>query len=255
MDRALRLIVNPHAGGGRARRALPAVQERLRALGLRFSTELTRDLDHARALAADAAVAGEVAVPFSGDGLGGAVAGALRGRPGTVMGVPPGGRGNDFARVLGIPLEPVAACDVLAHGATRRVDLGLAGGRPFIGIASLGFDSDANRIANRAPARLGNLVYLYGALRAVAGWRPATFTVVVDGATTTFTGWSVACANSKAYGGGMFLAPDARLDDGLLDVVCTARTGKLRFLRLLPRVFKGTHVRLDEVRVLRGAEV
>ncbi|HSD76189.1 MAG TPA: diacylglycerol kinase family lipid kinase, partial [Solirubrobacteraceae bacterium] len=147
------------------------------------------------------------------------------------------------------------ACDVLAHGATRRVDLGLAGGRPFIGIASLGFDSDANRIANRAPARLGNLVYLYGALRAVAGWRPATFTVVVDGVTTTFTGWSVACANSKAYGGGMFLAPDARLDDGLVDVVCTARTSKLRFLRLLPRVFKGTHVRLDEVRVLRGAEV
>jgi YegS/Rv2252/BmrU family lipid kinase len=171
------------------------------------------------------------------------------------MGVLPGGRGNDFARVLGLPLEPVAACEILAGGVARRVDLGLADGRPFIGIASLGFDSDANRIANAAPARLGNLVYLYGALRALAAWRPATFTIVVDGATTTFTGWSVGCANSKAYGGGMFLAPDALLDDGLLDVVCTVRTPKLRFLRHLPRVFKGTHVQLDSVRVLRGGEV
>jgi YegS/Rv2252/BmrU family lipid kinase len=255
VDRALRLIVNPHAGGGRARRALPAVEERLRALGLPFRTDLTRDLEHARSLAAEAAGAGEVAVAFSGDGLVGAVAGVLRAHPGSVMGVLPGGRGNDFARVLGLPLEPLAACDVLASGVPRAVDLGLADGRPFIGIASLGFDSDANRIANQAPARLGNLVYLYGALRAVAAWRPATFTVVVDGATTTFTGWSVGCANSKAYGGGMFLAPDARLDDGLLDVVCTTRTPKLRFLRHLPRVFKGTHVQLDSVRVLRGGEV
>jgi YegS/Rv2252/BmrU family lipid kinase len=256
VDRPLRLIVNPHAGGGRARRHLPAVEARLRELGVTFRTELTRDLEHARGLAMDAASAGEVAVAFSGDGLVGAVAGALRDHARAVMGVLPGGRGNDFARVLGLPLEPVAACEVLASGVARPVDLGLAGGRPFIGIASLGFDSDANRIANEAPARLGSLVYVYGALRAVAAWKPATFTVNVDGVTRTFSGWSVGCANSKAYGGGMYAAPTAEFDDGALDVVVVHRTSKLRFLaQVLPRVFKGTHVELPYVDVLRGTQI
>ena len=134
--------------------------------------------------------------------------------------------------------------------------MGLADGRPFIGIASLGFDSDANRIANEAPSRLGTLVYVYGALRALAAWHPATFTIDVDGTVRTFAGWSVGAANSKAYGGGMYAAPSAELDDGALDVVLCHRTSKLRFLtQVLPRVFKGTHVDLPEVDVLRGAVV
>lgn len=255
MPRPVALIVNPQAGGGRARKALPKVEAELRRLGVPFHTELTRSLEHARELAVAAADAGEVATTLSGDGLVGAVAGVLRGREDAVIGVLPGGRGNDFARVCGIPLEPVAACAVLANGRVAPVDVGDVGGRTFVGIASLGFDSDANRIANAAPAFLGNLVYAYGALRALASWRPATFEVRVDRQTRTFTGWSVAAANSKAYGGGMFLAPDAELDDGALDVVLSERTSKLRFLRSLPLVFKGRHVELDSVHVLRGTEV
>jgi YegS/Rv2252/BmrU family lipid kinase len=256
MSRPVRLIVNPHAGGGRTLAALPAVQRRLRELGVPFRTDHTLDLAHGRVLADDAVDHGEVAVPFSGDGLVGAVAGVLHERRAGVLGVLPGGRGNDFARVLGIPLDPVDACAVLADGGPRPIDLGLAGGRPFVGIASVGFDSEANRIANGAPSRLGRLVYAYGALRAIADWRPATFTVVVDGTTTTFQGWSVGAANSSAYGGGMFAAPAARLDDGALDVVLLGRTSRLGLLlTVLPRVFRGTHVRLRAVRVRRGAEV
>jgi YegS/Rv2252/BmrU family lipid kinase len=255
MARAVTLIVNPSAGGRRAARALPAVEARLRALGVAFETHATRDLPHARELARTAAHDGRVAVAFGGDGLVGSVAGALREIPGAVLGVLPGGRGNDFARVAGIPLNPVAACDVVAHGEPRPVDLGAVGEVAFIGIASLGFDSDANRIANAAPARLGALVYLYGALRALAAWTPATFTVDVDGERVRFAGWSVAAANSGAYGGGMLLAPDARLDDGALDVVLSATTTKRRFLRVLPRIFSGAHVHEPNVRVLRGAQV
>jgi YegS/Rv2252/BmrU family lipid kinase len=256
MGRSISLIVNPSAGGGRAARALPKVQDRLSALGVTFHTETTRDLTHARDLAVAAARRGEVAVTLSGDGLIGCVAGALRGVDGAVLGVLPGGRGNDFARVAGIPLDPEAACEVIASGVERPLDVGEAdGGATFIGIASLGFDSEANRIANEAPARLGNLVYLYGALRTLATWRPAAFEVEIDGERHAFSGWSVAAANSKAYGGGMFLAPAAELDDGALDVILIARTGKLRFLRSLPKVFKGTHVDEPSVTVLRGREV
>jgi YegS/Rv2252/BmrU family lipid kinase len=256
MGRRAALIVNPHAGGGRAAAALPGVEARLHELGVAFHTERTRDLPHARELASAAVAAGEIAVALSGDGLVGAVADALRGTDG-VLGVLPGGRGNDFARVAGIPRDPVAACDVIANGVERPLDLGEADGNGFIGIASLGFDSEANRIANEAPSRLGSLVYVYGALRALISWRPAEFGIQVDGGEEVrFRGWSVGAANSKAYGGGMYAAPGAEFDDGLLDVVFCAETTKPYFVRVvLPRIFKGTHVELVAVRVLRGAEV
>jgi diacylglycerol kinase family enzyme len=137
----------------------------------------------------------------------------------------------------------------------------LADDRPqagaFVGIASAGFDSDANRIANEAPSWLGGLVYAYGALRALASWRPARFEVELDppGDRITFTGYSIVAANSKAYGGGMYVAPDALLDDGRLEVVTTEHVGKLRFIANLPKVFKGEHVNLPSVRVYRAAEV
>jgi YegS/Rv2252/BmrU family lipid kinase len=259
------LIVNPAAGGGRAGRAAPAVVDALRGHGLEVRRADTRDLPHARELALEAARAGETAVTLGGDGLAGAVADVLRGVPGALLGVLPGGRGNDLARVLGIPLEPVAACSVIAHGIPRPIDLGLVGesesgapGRAFVGIASVGFDSDANRIANEAPAWLGGLVYAYGALRALWSWRPARFEIELDppGERLGFTAYTVGACNSKTYGGGMRAAPDALLDDGLLDVVVLESVGKLTFLRkILPKVFSGTHVHEPCVRVLRAREI
>jgi diacylglycerol kinase family enzyme len=147
------------------------------------------------------------------------------------------------------------------------MDLGEVEGQAFVGIASAGFDSDANRIANEAPSRLGNLVYAYGALRALASWRPARFEIQLHGGGAdggaggshnqrhTFTGYTIAAANSGVYGGGMRLAPAARLDDGLLDIVAIEHVSKPRFLAHLPRVFKGTHVRLASVKVFQAAEV
>ncbi|MGA9859363.1 MAG: diacylglycerol kinase family protein [Solirubrobacteraceae bacterium] len=251
----LALIVNPHAGGGRAGRALGQVTDALKALGLDHHVELTESLDHARELAISAARAGETAVAFGGDGLIGAVAGALADGPG-VLGVLPGGRGNDFARALGIPLDPGEACQVLAGGATAKIDLGEIGSRTFIGIASCGFDSIANRIANETRLVRGNLVYAYGALRALAGWRPATFTVRIGGEPPRIvTGFTVAAANSNYYGGGMMMAPSADLHDGQLDIVIIHQIPKLRFLRLLPTVFSGRHVDQPSVEVVRAARV
>ena len=251
----LLLIVNPLAGGGRTGRALPAVRAELARQGVEHRVQETRSLSHGRTLAAEAAQRGEVAVAFGGDGLIGAVADALRGGDG-VMGVLPGGRGNDFARALGIPLDPAQACAALASGAPRPLDLGEVGGRTFIGIASCGFDSDANRIANHTRVVRGKLVYAYGAVRALLGWRPATFTVTVDGGRPcTVTGYTVAAANSRSYGGGMQLAPAADLDDGQLDVVIISHLPKPRFLMLMPTVFTGTHVNQPIVQTGRARTV
>ncbi len=106
----------------------------------------------------------------------------------------------------------------------------------FVGIASVGFDSDANRIANEAPAWLGNLVYAYGALRALAAWRPARFEIELDppGERHVFSGLHDRSRNSRTYGGGMRAAPDAMLDDGLLDVVVLESISKFRFLTKNP---------------------
>ena len=191
---------------------------------------------------------------MSGDGLIGQIGGVLAGVD-VPIGIMPGGRGNDLARVLGIPKDVEGAADVLAAGHSRRIDVGEVNGHRFLGIASCGFDSEANRIANEAELIRGNLVYLYAGLRTLVAWRLALLTVTIDGEKREFTGYSVAAANNKAYGGGMFLAPHAELNDGKLDVVIIGQIGKLRYLANLPTVFKGTHVEKEGVTVLRGAEV
>jgi YegS/Rv2252/BmrU family lipid kinase len=222
--------------------------------GLEHRTVSTQSVQHGRSEALAAAEAGEITVVMSGDGLIGQVGGALADRGGT-MAIIPGGRGNDLARVLGIPTEPAAAVELLATGVAREIDVGEVNGARFLGIASCGFDSDANRIANESRLVKGNLVYAYAALRALIAWKPARFELALNDERREFTGYSVAAANSKAFGGGMFLAPDAELDDGLLDVITIAEVGKLRFLRGLPKVFKATHVEDENVSVHRAAEV
>jgi YegS/Rv2252/BmrU family lipid kinase len=254
LDRPVCLIVNPSAGGGRAARLLPGVEAELRGLGVSFRVERTTSMDHARELARGARDAGELVAAMGGDGLTGAVAGELCGRAG-VLAVLPGGRGNDFARKLGVPHDPVAACRLLAEGRERRIDLAQAGGRCYLGILSAGFDSDVNAIANSTRLKLGDAVYLYAAVRALARWRPARWEIAVDGERRAFSGYSVAVANSGVYGGGMKLVPDAALDDGRLDVVLSGTFPKRRALTLFAKVFKGTHVGDPGLVFLQGTEI
>ncbi len=253
MDRDLCLIVNPTAGAGRAAKLLGAVEAELRGMGVRFRVERTTSMEHARECSRRAAAAGEIVAAMGGDGLTGAVAGELRDGA-AVLAVLPGGRGNDFARKLGIPADPVAACALL-RGAERRIDLAAVNGRSYLGILSAGLDSDANRLANENRLPLGTGVYAYAALRALAGWKPAHWTVVVDGEKHSFDGYSVAVANSGVYGSGMYLVPDARLDDGMLDVVLSEDIPKRRYLANVPKVFKGTHVDEPGLHMLRGRSI
>src|SRR6185436_4555277 len=157
---------------------------------------------------------------------------------GSPLAIIPCGRGNDLARMLGIPTDPDEAARIAVQAPERLIDVANVEGTPYMGVASFGFDSDANRIANEAKLVKGDAVYVYAALRALAGWKPARFTVAVG--------------NSKVYGGGMFILPMAELDDGMLDVIVCEQIGKLRFLRDLPKVFKGRHLDLPYVKFLRG---
>jgi YegS/Rv2252/BmrU family lipid kinase len=248
------LLVNPSAGGGRVAKLLPASERALTVHGLEYRRVFTESVEHGCAEALAAAAAGEIPVVMSGDGLIGQVGGALADTD-SPMGIIPAGRGNDLARVLGIPDDADGAVDVLATGRPREIDVGEVDGRRFLGIASCGFDSEANRIANEAKWIKGHLVYAYAALRALATWQPATFTLDLDGDRKQVTGYTVGAANSKAYGGGMIAAPDAELDDGLLDVLATGNVGRLRFLSGLRKIFEGAHREALAVQTWRATEV
>jgi YegS/Rv2252/BmrU family lipid kinase len=248
------LLVNPSSGGGRALKRLPRIEAVLDSRRVPFRVVRTRSLDDGVAKALRAVEAGELPVVVSGDGMVGAIGGAMAGAE-TPLGIVPVGRGNDLARVLGIPTEIEAAIEVVLAGNERAIDVGEANGRPFLGIASVGFDSDANRIANEARFVRGNLVYLYAALRTMAGWRSARFTIAIGEERSRLEGYDVVVANNSCYGGGMYIAPDAELDDGKFDIVTIADMGKLRALYNLTKVFKGTHVRIPEVDVVRASRL
>ena len=247
------LLVNPSAGGGRTRKLLQTALAALGDGGIEPHLVLTENIEHGRREASSAAERGDGVLVMSGDGLIGQVGGELAGT-GAIMGVIPGGRGNDFARVLGIPSDVEEAAGMIAAGVTREVDVGEVNGARFLCIASCGFDSEANWIANHSRVR-GPLVYAYAALRALAAWKPATFSLEFDGRQESVTGYTVAAANGKAYGGGMLAAPDAVLDDGLLDLGATGNVSKPRFLRGLTKIFKGEHLETLEVKTWRTTEV
>ncbi len=254
MDGPVCLIVNPHAGAGRALRLLPGVEAELRAQGRAFRVERTTSMEHAGELAREACEKGEIVAAMGGDGITGAIATELRDGKG-LLAVFPGGRGNDFARKLEISHDPVEAAKLLQTGQERKIDMAEAGGKTYLGILSAGFDSDVSRIALETRLKLGTFVYTYGVLRAILSWSEASWTVTIDGEEASFAGYSVAVANSGVFGGGMYLAPDAKLDDGLLDIVTISAQSRLRYLRGLPRVFNGSHLKDPAVSVVQAKEI
>jgi YegS/Rv2252/BmrU family lipid kinase len=254
LSRRFALLVNPASAGGKALKALPVVHETLDRLGAPHRTVTTRSTEHAAEEAARAAAQGETVAALSGDGLLRPLAGALKGTP-AALAVIPCGRGNDLARVLGIPTDPAEAAQLAVDGPEKLLDVADVDGTPFVGIASFGFDSEANRIANEAKLVRGNAVYLYAALRALAAWKPAAFSVTVDDERHDVSGYSVAVGNSKAYGGGMFVLPEAELDDGKLDVLISKDASKLAFLRGVFQTFKAAHVDSPNAQFLRGATI
>ncbi len=250
----LTLLVNPHSARGRTLKLLPRVEQALDSRRIEFRVQRTKGLEHGVEQALLAIEADEVPVVMSGDGLVGAVGGAMAGSE-TPLGIIPGGRGNDLARALGIPEDPEGAIEVVLGGNSRRIDVGEANGKRFLGIVSVGFDSECNRRANEVRFVRSNLVYAYSVPRTLLSWKPARFTIRVGEERTRISGYSVSVANNSTFGGGMRIAPDAELDDGEFDIVAIGEVGKLRFVRNLPKVFKGTHIDDDEVRVFRAPKL
>ncbi|MFF5846619.1 diacylglycerol/lipid kinase family protein [Streptomyces massasporeus] len=252
-------VVNPTAGGATSAAALLKVARLLREAGAELETEYSRSLAHARELARHAGDRGRVVLAVGGDGITGSIGGALSGT-GALLGMVPAGRGNDFARALGLPGDPEGVARVLLHGTPRAVDTievtsSVHAGTVVLGSVYAGVDALANLHANRSRLLRGSASYYAGALRAISTWRPVRYRITVDGQEHTCTGYTVVAANSSYYGSARRIAPEARLDDGLLDVVMIRDAPRRLFFALMKELDTGAHIHRPQVQVLRGREI
>ena len=257
--RSFSFLVNPLSGGGAAPGAVVPVARVLRDAGatveVTYSPGPLATLDLVR----EAVARDDVVVAVGGDGMVSSVAGEVA-RLGGTLGIVPAGRGNDFARMVGLPADPTDVATVLLSAEASPVDLvsvTCADGstRVVAGSVYAGVDARAAEIVDRSHWLPRRLQYPYAAVRALASFTPASYALTVDGVTGTVRVATVVIANSAFYGSGMRIAPDASVSDGLLDVVVIGAAGRLDLIRSLPKVYDGAHIDLPEVAVLRGASV
>ncbi|MGP3957723.1 YegS/Rv2252/BmrU family lipid kinase [Nonomuraea sp. 3N208] len=261
MSPQLALLVNPAARGGRTLRLLEPVARRLRAGGAELSVIVGDDAADALERACTAvAERPDALVAFGGDGLVHLAVQAVAGTD-VPLGIIPAGTGNDIAAALGVPCkDPVAAARTVLRMKSRLVDAARirAGGvdELFAGVACCGFDSRVNERANRLTWPPGMARYLVATLEELRSFRPIPFRVTFDDdEVVEQEAMLVAVANTCSYGAGMQVCPDARPDDGLLDVVMVGAISKGKFLRVFPSVYRGTHVGHRAVSVRRVRRV
>lgn len=252
--RSFHLLVNPRSGGGAAGAAAVPVARLLREAGAQVEVTYSTGPAATAALVEQIAAAGAVVVSVGGDGMVASLAGAVVAAGGT-LGLVPSGRGNDFARQLGLTDRPGEVVDTLLHAEPQTVDVIDVAGRVVVGSVYVGVDSLASQIVNDSRHVPHQVLYPYAAVRALATYQPLTYRVEVDGVASEHRAATVVVANSGYYGNGMHIAPSASLTDGLLDVVVIQPRSRLRLISWLPKLYDGSHVELDEVQVYRGRTV
>ena len=258
-------LTNPASGHGAALHAAQVAIARLQHRGIEVVEIIGDDAEDARYLAGAAVERGTDALMVTGgDGV---VSNALRVLAGTdvPLGIIPAGTGNDHAREFGIPTkDPEAAADIVVDGWTETIDLGriqCGEGRKkcdkwFGTVAATGFDSLVTDRANRMSWPHGRLRYYIAMLAELSQLRMLPFRLVLDGSQEIDADITLAAfGNTRSYGGGLLICPNADPTDGLLDITMAHSASRTKLIRLFPTVMKGTHVDLDEVSTARAKSI
>lgn len=260
VSRSIWLIANPVAGGGRARRALPAARRAFEGIGVRDVALTAAPGDEIRLVRRALDGGADTIAILGGDGtLSKATGAILAAGAGTTCrtAVLAGGTGNDFVASLGLPTKAwVTMARLAATGATTPVDTLLVDGRHALNVAGMGFDVAVLQSLERtprAPLIPGVLRYRLAALQRLVTCRPVRCDPADGGGERDVL--LVALANGRRYGGGLRIAPDARIADGLLDLVVIDECSPLRRAALFQRAGTGRHLGLPGVRVTRRARV
>jgi len=238
--RDVRFLVNPAAGRGTARARFEDLRIAASRAGAGFVVSRNAaDLAVQARRAVDDGV--ERLIVAGGDGTMHHAAQGLAGTP-CAMGVVALGTGNDLAATLGLPRDLDAAVQSALTGPVRRIDLVRVGETVCIGYAGVGFDSEVTRYANTLQRLPKPLVYPWAVLRTLARFEPPLLKVVHDGGTFLGRAMFANACNLPRFGGGMRIAPDARIDDGMLDLVIVKAISRLALLSVFPKVYVGKHV-------------
>jgi len=246
-NKTIWIILNPISGRGKSLKLLPKIEEYLNEQGVRYQVVFTEYRYHAEELVKELKQRTDIKLI---NGL----------YPSEIpLGYIPAGSGNDFAREMNIPKDPILAIKSILDENLRTIDIGKINGHYFINVASMGFDGEVARIANNSKLKniLGSLIYVYGVVRALWGFKPSSLTVTIDDQEYFYKNvWIMAVANNRYYGGGMKICPDAVNDDGKFDICIIKDLTRLRLLKLFPTIFSGKHLNYPEfVEVKKGKNI
>lgn len=251
------IAINPHSGRGKGSVIGQKVIQFFADRNLSYhvvsgnsAESLRRDLE---SFIDARSIAGVISV--GGDGLAHLVLQSVvpRGIPFAVM---PAGTGNDIVRTLGWSLNDVDSyLNRVVHEDPKRIDLGNVDSEWFAAILSTGFDSVVNERANRLSWPKGPQRYNVAIAMELPRFAPLTYELELDGDSFTTEAMLIAIGNGRSYGGGMYVCPQAQLDDGLFDVMILEPVSKIEFLRVFPKVYSGAHISHPRVKVLRSSKV
>jgi YegS/Rv2252/BmrU family lipid kinase len=241
-------IINPTAGNGANAGLAERIKKYFMGRAINYEIALTEHKGHGLELSRRAVLAGfSNIVACGGDGTIREAAEPVIGKAVTLC-ILPSGSGNGLARNLCIPLKQEKALKGLLEWTPRKIDVGLGNGRPFFCAAGVGLDAEVARAFNtRRGGRRGILPYVYHSVLTFLRYSPSAVSVNMNGGRRAFSPMLTAVLNGRQYGGGATIAPDAYIDDGLLNLVVVKKAGILRTLLALPDLFNGRILRHQDL--------
>jgi len=249
-------IVNPVAGKNRGEKMIDHIKEICLQRQVSFDLVVTEDIGGGTvAMEQTIHLPYRTYVAVGGDGTVNEVMNGLQGTD-KHLGIIPCGTGNDFARSLKLPKDPVEALGQLLDGGVVEIDLGQVNDHFFINIASIGLDAEIAEYTNRIKKWLkGTYAYIVALINVLVSYCPMTVQLATGDEVKEYRVMLLALCNGNYYGGGMEIAPGAKVDDGLLDICLIKAMSKLKLLLVFPTVFKGTHTAFREVEIFRRREM
>ncbi len=259
------LIINKTAGGGKPKKLVPEIFKIFDAMNFPYHTSWTTSSGGATGLARQAAEQGvNLIVSVGGDGtINEIINGILPAKNQPALGIISAGWANDFIKSTSIPTDIYQACRVIKESKIKKIDAGVINDRIyFANVCGIGFDAEIAALANQIKTdhphwkTLSAYVYVFAAIRKLLSPLPSfQAKITIDGQVIEGQMLFLAIANGRIEGGKFNIAPDAEIDDGLLDICLVGKMGRIRCLHLLPKAIKGTHRDVQEVSFFQGKEI